>query len=288
MILLSKIVAGTMTWGIWGKCLSTRQMSALINVCLENGIDTFDHADIYGGYTTEAEFGAALRHGSVARERIKLITKCCIQYPSENRDVSVKHYDCTASHIVLSVENSLRNFRTDHLDVLLLHRPSPLMNAGEIADTVGRLKKEGKVLDFGVSNFSPLQTELIRQQVPVSYNQIQFSLTHTEALTDGSLDYMQLHQIKPMAWNPLGILFREETAQTSRIKTVLAVMQEKYNAPADVLLLAWILKHPSGIMPVFGTTDPKRIKALTAALKIDLALEDWFILWVESRGSKVP
>lgn len=277
-----------MNWGSWGKNLSTIEMATLINVCFENGIHTFDHADIYGGYTTEADFGKAFQNSGIDRDQIQLISKCGIQYPSENRNVPIKHYDYSAEHIIWSVENSLTNLRTDYLDVLLLHRPSPLLHPEEIAKTVGKLKLQGKILDFGVSNFTPSQTNLIMQKTDVSYNQVQFSLTHHGAMTDGSLDHMQLHGITPMAWNPLGTVFREDIEQTSRIKKLLSQLEAKYNVAGDVILLAWILKHPAGILPVFGTANPARISELTKATTLDPDPEDWFSLWVESRGSKVP
>jgi predicted oxidoreductase len=288
MVQLSKIIAGTMTWGAWGKNLSTAEMASLMNTCLENGINTFDHADIYGGYTTEAEFGSAFPESGIKRDEMILISKCGIQYPSENRNVGIKHYDYSAAHIAWSVENSLRNLRTDYLDVLLLHRPSPLMHPEEIAETVTKLKNDGKIRDFGVSNFTPSQTDLIDAKIPVSFNQIQFSLTHHGAMTDGSLDHMQLHGIRPMAWSPLGTVFREDIEQTSRILKLLDTLESKYGVAGDIILLAWILKHPTGILPVCGTASPDRIKELTKATAFELDLEDWFSLWVESAGAKVP
>jgi predicted oxidoreductase len=284
----SPLIAGTMTWGSWGKNLNKKEMANLINICLENGIDTFDHADIYGGHTTECDFGKAFMESGVDRENIQLITKCGIQNPSDARKLTIKHYDYSPKHIKWSVDNSLKMLQTDYLDLLLLHRPSPLICSDEIAETVQTLRKEGKILDFGLSNFTPSQTELIQQKTLVSYNQIQFSLTHHDAMTDGSLDDMQLRNIRPMAWNPLGIVFREDIEQTSRIKKLLAELETKYDVSADVILLAWILKHPAKILPVCGTTSPERIAGLMKATTLNLELDDWFSLWVESRGSKVP
>ncbi|HEX9980630.1 MAG TPA: aldo/keto reductase [Flavobacterium sp.] len=285
---LSKLAAGTMNWGTWGKNLSPQGMTTLIQACIENGITTFDHADIYGGYTTEAQFGAAFYNNGISRSSVQFVTKCGIQYPCEGRDIPIKHYDYSKSYIIRSVENSLRNLRTDYVDLLLLHRPSPLMIAEEIAEAVAQLKTAGKLLNFGLSNFTASQTDLIRQEIPVLYNQIQFSVTHNEAMTNGSLDHMQVHGITPMAWNPLGNVFRDDTEQSTRLKELLVVLQEKYNASADVILLAWILKHPAGIIPVFGTADVERIKNVAKATEIILDKEDWFSLWVESRGCKVP
>lgn len=284
----SPIIAGTMTWGIWGKNLNTNDMVKLMNSCLENGIDTFDHADIYGGHTTEESFGKAFAQSGINRDDIKLISKCGIKYPSERRPMPIKAYDYSPEYIIWSVNESLKNLQTDHLDLLLLHRPSPLMKADEIADAVTQLKRDGKILDFGLSNFTPTQTDLIQQQTLVSYNQIQFSLTHHEAMTDGSLDDMQLRNIRPMAWNPLGSVFREDIPQTQRIMVLLKQLEKKYGISGDVILIAWILKHPSNILPVCGTTNPDRIKELMKATILDLDPDDWFALWVESRGNKVP
>ena len=284
----SHIIAGTMNWGIWDKNLSTTEMANLIHVCLENKITTFDHADIYGGYTTEAEFGKAFTQSKIDRQKIQLISKCGIQHVTENRENKVKHYDYSKEYIVWSVENSLKHLETDYLDALLLHRPSPLMQPDEIAEAVEKLKSEGKILDFGLSNFTPSQTELIRSKTEVGYNQIQFSATNFEAMLDGSLDYMQLHGITPMAWNPLGIIFREDTSQTRRLKKLLAALVDKYHVGSDMILLAWIMQHPAGILPVAGTVNVARIQYMTKAKELVLDKEDWFAIWTESMGNPVP
>jgi predicted oxidoreductase len=285
---LSDIISGTMTWGIWGKNLNTDQMIEMMHSCIENGITTFDHADIYGGYTTESDFGNAFSKSKINREKAQFISKCGIKYVSEKKSYAIKHYDYSKEYIVWSAENSLKNLQTDYLDVLLLHRPSPLMIADEIAEAVEKLKQEGKIKSFGVSNFTSSQTELIRQKTAVDFNQIQFSATHSEAMTDGNLDYMQLHRIKPLSWNPLGNFFREKTEQTQRLTTLLKLLETKYNLDPDILLLAWIIQHPSGILPVIGTTDPERIKNSIKATSTKLELEDWFKIWTESMGNKVP
>jgi predicted oxidoreductase len=284
---LSPIIAGTMNWGIWDKKLNTAQMEHLMHICIENKITTFDHADIYGDYTTESDFGKALKNSQIDRKAIQLISKCGIQH-TRGRNNAIKHYDYSKDYIIWSVENSLKNLQTDYLDVLLLHRPSPLMVADEIAEAVDQLKREGKILDFGLSNFTPSQTELIQQKTAVHYNQIQFSATHYDAMLDGSLDYMQLHQIRPMSWNPLGTVFREDIEQTRRLKKLLAQLVEKYGLGSDTILLAWILKHPAKVIPVAGTVNIARIQALMKAVELELAQEDWFAIWTESMGNKVP
>lgn len=286
---LSPIIAGVMNWGVWDKNLNTNEFTHLINLFIENGITTFDHADIYGGYTTEASFGKALSESKIDRKKIQLITKCGIQYVSENRpNNSIKHYEYSKDYIIWSVENSLKNLQTDYLDVFLLHRPSPLMQADEIAEAVSKLKADGKILSFGVSNFTSSQTELLRQKTEISFNQVQFSATHHEAMLDGSFDYMQIHNIKPMAWNPLGTVFRENTDQTFRLRQLLAKLVEKYRIGSDIILLAWIMQHPAGISPVAGTVNSGRIQQLMKAKSLVLDKQDWFAIWTESMGNRVP
>ena len=284
---LSPIIAGTMNWGVWDKNLSTSEMSHLINICIENKITTFDHADIYGGYTTEAQFGKAFAESKISRSQLQLISKCGIQL-TNGRPNFIKHYDYSKDYIIWSVENSLKNLQTDYLDVLLLHRPSPLMVADEIAEAVEKLKSEGKILDFGLSNFTSSQTDLILQKTEISYNQIQFSATHYQAMLDGSLDYMQIHDIIPMSWNPLGTVFREDIDQTRRLKKLLVQLVEKYGVGSDTILLAWILKHPSNVLPVAGTVNIARIQSLMKAVALELDNLDWFAIWTESMGNKVP
>lgn len=284
----SKIIAGTMTWGIWGKKLDKNQMIDLMNSCVEIGITTFDHADIYGGYTTESDFGNAFGESKIKREDIQLISKCGIQLPTNNRNTKIHHYDYSKSHIIWSAENSLRNLKTDYLDLFLLHRPSPLMQVDEIAEAIEKLKSEGKILDVGVSNFTPIQTDLIQTKTKINYNQIEFSITHFEPMLDGSLDHMQLNKITPMCWSPMGSVFKKNEDKSIRIKKLAAQLSMKYNVEIDVLLLAWILKHPAGILPVFGTADKTRIANLMKATEFQMELEDWFALWTASAGNPIP
>lgn len=284
----SRIIAGAMTWGDWGKQLSKKEMITLLNHCVTQGITSFDHADIYGSYTTETAFGNAFAESGIAREKMQLISKCGIQYVSENRKNEVKHYNFSKNYIIWSAEESLKNLKTDYLDLFLLHRPSPLMQPDEIAEAVSILKAQGKIKAFGVSNFSTSQVDLISKYTEVSVNQIAFSLTQHQAMQDGVLDQMMINNITPMAWSPLGIVFREDTEQTRRIHKQLGDLLEKYNATEDQLLLAWILKHPARIHPVIGTTNPKRIENAVQAMAIQLELEDWFKILVACQGHKVP
>lgn len=276
-----------MSWGKWGKQFSTQEATDLIQFCVENGNTTFDHADIYGDYTTEAEFGKAFVQSRIAREEIQLVSKCGIQLVGETRNNKVKHYNYTKEYIIWSAEQSLKNLKTDYLDTFLLHRPSPLMIPDEIAEAVLQLQESGKILNFGVSNFTPFQVELIADKIPIAVNQIEFSLTQNSAMTNGSLDQMLQKEIQPMSWSPLGSVFRAETDQTNRIKVVLKTLSEKYNCTEDSLLLAWLFKHPAKVSPVIGTTNKQRILNAKKALEIDLELEDWFLLLEASKGQEV-
>jgi len=284
----SRIIAGAMTWGSWGKQFSKTEIIKLINHCVDNQMTTFDHADIYGGYTTETDFGNAFAESGIKRETIQLISKCGIQYISENRNNKVKHYNYSKDYIIWSAEESLKNLKTDYLDLFLLHRPSPLMQPDDIAEAVSILKQQGKIKAFGVSNFTNSQVDLISKSTVVSVNQIEFSLTEHNAMHDGTLDYMMLNNITPMAWSPLGYVFKDDSEQTRRIHKQLGELMGKYNATEDQLLLAWIMMHPANIHPVVGTTDYKRITNATKAIQIKLELEDWFLILVACQGHKVP
>jgi len=277
-----------MTWGDWGKQLSSKEQTEMIQFCVENGNTTFDHADIYGDYTTERGFGKALVESEVKREDIQLISKCGIQYVGEIRNNKIKHYNYSKDYIIWSAEESLKNLKTDYLDTFLLHRPSPLMHPNEIAEAITHLQESGKIIKFGVSNFTPSQVDLISDKIKVSVNQIEFSLTQHIAMLDGTLDQMLQSNIQPMSWSPLGNIFKEENEQTSRIKKVLKTLSEKYSISEDAILLSWILKHPANVSPVIGTTNKERIKNANKALDIKLELEDWFTLLTESQGHKVP
>ncbi len=277
-----------MAWGNWGKQLSSKEQTEMIAFCIENGNTTFDHADIYGDYTTERGFGKALRDSDIKREDIQLISKCGIQYVGERRDNTIKHYNYSKEYIIWSAEESLKNLKTDYLDTFLLHRPSPLMQPNEIAEAITHLQESGKIIEFGVSNFTPSQLNLISNKIKVSVNQIEFSLTQHMAMLNGTLDHMLQHDIQPMAWSPLGTIFKEDNAQTSRIKKSLKTLSKKYNVSENAILLSWLLKHPANVSPVIGTTNKERIKNANTALDITLELEDWFTLLKESQGHKVP
>jgi len=284
----SKIIAGTMTWGQWGKNFSKPEMAGLIEYCLSQGITSFDHADIYGGYSTEEEFGKAFVAFKVDREEIQLITKCGIQMVDKARSTLVKHYNYSKDYIIWSAEQSLKKLKTDYIDMFLLHRPSALMEPEPIAEAISILLETGKIRSFGVSNFTPSQIALVETATPVSSNQLEFSLTANEVMGNGSLDDCLRHKRMLMSWSPLGAYFRKDSAQIKRMQKVMNTLTEKYNASADQLLLAWVLKHPAAAHPVVGTTSKERLTASLKAVHIELELQDWFILLEASNGHEVP
>lgn len=289
---LSRLIMGTMRLGKWGANFTKHQYAEFVEVCLENGIDTFDLADIYGDHTQEADFGAGLE-GTDLRSKIRIITKCGICRPDENRsDYKLKHYNTSKEHIIASVENSLRHLKSRYIDLLLLHRPDALMDADEVAEAFTRLKMSGKVLAFGVSNFTPSQFDLLKDRFPLVTNQIQANLLHLAPFLDGSLDHAQQHRYEVQAWSPLGggAMFEEdpEDERIERIREAAEPLRQKYGATLDQILLAWLLRHPSGIRPVIGTTKLTRIHVSAKALEIDLERDEWYSLWSASTGAPVP
>ena len=281
----SRLIAGTMTWGSWGKQLKDSEMIDLMHHCISQGIITFDHADIYGAYTTEAEFGNALAKSGIERTHLQLISKCGIQLVDKKRNSEVKHYNYSKDYIIWSAEESLKKLKTDYLDLFLLHRPSPLMRPEEISEAITKLLDTGKIKSFGVSNFTESQMKLISEHLSICTNQIECSISQSTAMTDGTLDYLMSKNITAMAWSPLGNVFKE---QTKRINEILVTLCEKYDASKDQLVLAWLLKHPAKIHPVLGTTTKNRITQSAEALKINLDLQDWFKMWEASLGNEVP
>jgi predicted oxidoreductase len=284
----SRIIAGTMSWGSWGIGFSRDEMISLMHCCLDSGISTFDNADIYGGYTNEADFGNAFAESGISRERIQLISKCGIQHISDLRNNRIKHYNYNKDYIVWSAEQSLQRLKTDYLDLFLLHRPSPLMHPEEIATAIEHLLKSGKIRHFGLSNFTPSQLALIESEIAVEGNQVEFSLTADKVMYDGTLDDCLLHNRLAMAWSPLGSYFRLLDDKQVRIRQVMEIFTHKYRVSEMELLLAWLLKHPANVFPVVGTTRKVRLEQSANAIKIQLELEDWFELLAAAQGHKVP
>lgn len=288
-MLFSPIIIGTMRWGTWGANFTPKQTAELINICIENYLTTFDHADIYGNYTTEKLFGEAFSSMKIERQNVQFISKCGIELPGGGKNFKVKAYNYSKKYILQQAEKSLKNLQTDYLDVLLLHRPSPLMDPEEISAAFGILRSEGKVLNFGVSNFSVAQFDLISEYFPyLITNQIEISLTETKAFSDGTLDQMMAKRLHPMAYSVMGNYFSEPvTAQNIRIKKAVLPLCEKYNCEENQILLAFLLKHPAKILPVAGTSKKENILKFKEALDINLDRSDWFLLLEAARGKVV-
>lgn len=289
---LSRIIAGTWKWGVWGHQLSISEQASLIQECVSLGITSFDHADIYGDHTTEEEFGKALKELQIDRASIELVTKCGIKMPSDRRAYPLKTYDTSAEHIMWSVENSLQAFQSDYIDLLLIHRPSPLMDPSEIAGTFKQLRAQGKVLHFGVSNFTPSQFQMLDAKFELATNQIEASLLHLQPFRDGTLDQAVKLDRKPMIWSPFGsgkLFDPMQSAQVHRIAEVAGSMITKYGVERlDQIYLAWLMRHPANPLPLLGTARADRLKSAVDALSVQLSREDWFALWTAATGEDVP
>ena len=285
--MFSELIAGTMRWGIWGANHSVKEIQKLIQVCVEENITTFDHADIYGGHTTEELFGNAWKDMDLKRENLQFISKCGIVMNSDKKPSALKYYNYNKDYILNCVDESLSNLKTDYLDTLLLHRPSPLMNPEVIAEAFTVLKDVGKVKEFGVSNFSVSQFELINQYVPLVTNQIEISVNEISSFENGILDQLMSKGLRPTAWSVMGSYFSDQSDENIRIKKVIVELCDKYNAEENQILLAFILKHPSKIIPVIGTSKAETIRTLSQTLQIDLDLEDWFRILESIKGKEV-
>ena len=282
-------IIGCMRWGIWGENFSTAQYDKIINQCLEIGLTQFDHADIYGHYTTEADFGLALKGNSSLRSKIQIITKTGIQMLTPNRPQhTIKSYNTSTQHIKDSVEKSLSNFHTDYIDTLLIHRPDILLDPIAVADCIACLEKEGKIKSFGVSNFSTSQVELLAKHTNIEHHQVEISITHLEAFNNGQLDQCQLKNISAQAWSPWGNgLFKDKTEKNIRILSVAEELAAQYETGVNEILLAFLYAHPVNIVPVIGTTKFERIQQAKAAMYIVLTTEDFYKLWCASTGAEV-
>jgi predicted oxidoreductase len=265
----SRIVAGAWRWN----SVSSDTIERLIQTSLDQGIDTFDHADIYGDYSNEKLFGDVVKRNPSLLKSMKLVSKCGIKLLSQKKpEHRIKHYDTSKEHIIASAENSLNLLGAGCLDLLLIHRPDPLMNAAEVAEASSLLKQHGKVLHFGVSNFTSSQFDLLQNHLPFPLvtNQIEVSLFHPKALFDGSLDHLYKLKTSAMAWSPLG----GGKSMQSDVVHKLQHLKDKYQATESQLMYAWLLKHPSSIIPVIGTTKPERI--LESVKSFNLDRQDWF------------
>jgi predicted oxidoreductase len=285
---LSRIVAGMWRMSEWD--MAPQQRLAFIEQCLELGVTSFDHADIYGGYGVEALFGEALALKPALRERMQIVSKCGIKLLSPNRPGhTIQHYDTTAAHITASVENSLRQLRTDYLDLLLIHRPDPLMDFDEMAATFTRLRGEGKVRHFGVSNFSRHQFEALNRRIALATNQVEFSPLHLAPMFDETFDGLQDLGVAPMIWSPLGggRLFSGGDAAGERLRAVIQQVADEVLRPFASVVFAWIMQLPCKPVPLTGSGRIAAIEEAVQATQFTLSRQQWFDILRAARGHEV-
>ena len=289
-----------MALGLWraGRVrLPQARLVELIAASLDAGINSFDLADIYGDYAGEEAFGAALAAFGVARDAVRLVTKCGVGNPSATRPhIRVKHYDNGSAHLLTSVDASLRLLRTDYIDLFLVHRPDFLLDADELAEALTAVVRAGKVRHVGVSNFSPSQQRLLASRLQglpggLAANQIELSVLRREPFSDGTLDLCQEQRCRPMAWSPLGggALFTGEGLVEQRLRGALNEVGEAIGAAGlDQVALAWLMRHPSGIVPVLGTTDPVRVASAAGAAALRMDRQQWYQIWQAATGTPIP
>ena len=285
---LSRIVAGMWRMTEWG--MSVEQRVEFIERCLELGVTSFDHADIYGGYGVESLFGDALRLQPSLRDRMELVTKCGIKLVSPQRPQhSIQHYDTSAAHIVASVETSLRQLGTDRIDLLLIHRPDPLMDFDEVAATFTSLKQAGKVRHFGVSNFSRHQFESLNKRIELATNQVEFSPLHTTPMFDQTFDGLQDLGVAPMIWSPLagGRLFQGGEEHADDLRLVIKGIADELGQPFASVVFAWIMQLPCRPVPLTGTGRIEAIAVAVAGTQFTLSRSDWFAILRAARGHEV-
>lgn len=281
-------------WRLFDWKMSNQELLELTQRLIELGITTFDHADIYGNYNCEKLFGNALAIKKELRNEIQIITKCGIKPVSDKfPDRQIGYYDYSFEHIISSVNNSLENFRTDYIDLLLLHRPSPFFNPEEVAKAFSQLKQSGKVLHFGVSNFNPQQYEMLNSYLndALVTNQVEISPFCLEHFDNGNMDYFLEKRIKPLGWSPLagGKIIIPKGEKEQRIYNSIKKVADELNVDSiDKIIYSWLLKHPAQIIPIIGSGKISRIKNAVEALNIDMSIEQWFNIYISSVGKKLP
>ena len=262
---------------------SSKHISNKVNLCLDQGITSFDQAAVYGLYSAEALFGEVLKVNPSLRHEIEIVSKCGIVNPSDRyAGVSVSHYDTSREHIFNSVDASLKNMATDYLDLLLIHRQDPFLDHHETGKALDDLIKSGKVKEVGVSNFKPWDFTLLQSAMKshLVTNQIEMSLAATDSFTNGDLAFHQEQATTIMAWSPLGggKLMKDKGILGKALKKI-AVNQ---NVDIAAVAVAWLLAHPARICPVMGTNNLNRIAKISDAMNVKMDRESWFELYTAS------
>jgi predicted oxidoreductase len=285
---LSKIVLGLWRLSEWN--MSPAQRVDFLEQALELGITSIDQADIYGDYTSETLLGEAFLLAPHLRKYFQIVTKCGIQFPSAQRPRQTSHiYNTDRAHIIASAESSLTNMGIEAIDLLLIHRPDPLMDADEIAEAFADLQQSGKVKHFGVSNFTPAQFELLASRFPLVTNQVECSLMEMRAIEDGSFDMCQRLRIAPMIWSALagGRLFSDRSEQSNRLKVALTAISNDLSISTSCLALAWLLKLPCQPIVLTGSGRVAALSDAVAATQVQLSRAQWFDLWRASKGEDI-
>jgi predicted oxidoreductase len=289
---LSELVQGYWRLAEWD--MTPQQRLSFLKQHIEMGVTTVDHADIYGGYQCEQLFGEALKLDPSVRDSIEIVTKCdinlCVDAFPQRK---INHYDTSSAHIYSSVNNSLERLGIEQIDLLLIHRPDALMDADEVAEAFSELHKVGKVKHFGVSNFAPRQFDLLQSRVakPLVTNQVEINPLNFDVVHDGTLDQLQTNRIRPMAWSCLGggSIFNGNTTQAQRVREELEAIRVEVGADSiDQVIYAWVRRLPSNPLPIIGSGKIERVQTAISALEITLTREQWYRVWVASKGHGVP
>jgi predicted oxidoreductase len=279
-------------YGMWrladGEKSDKKSVLNKINLCLEQGITTFDQADIYGDYSAEALFGRVLKENQALRNKIEIVTKCGIVAPcGKYSDVPVKYYDTSKKHINASVNASLKNMNVDHIDMLLIHRPDPFMDHYETGHALDELVKSGKVRSVGVSNYRPYDWELLQSSMnnQLHTNQIELSLQSIESFTNGDVAFHQKNASPIMAWSPLGggKLMTNKNELTNKMDEIAS----NYNVDRSAVAISFLLRHPANIIPIMGTNNINRISKISDAFKVKMDRITWFELYTAALGREV-
>ena len=287
---LSQVIFGCMR--IVESGISQDALMKLVKKCLDLGVDTFDHAPVYGGFTCEKVFGdAVLRRDPALRRQMKIVTKTGI-VPGGRKGNDRVYYDARKASILAEMDESLARLGTDHVDLLLVHRPDPLADPAETADALDTLIAQGKALNVGVSNYTPEQMNALKKHLkaPIATNQLEFSVKAVDNFFNGVSDDLFARGMKPMAWSPLGggSVFKGQDEQSVRIRAAVRKLADKHGAEMDTIMYAWLFRHPLEIMAVTGTMNEKRVENAVKALDIELAHNEWYEIAAASRGYDVP
>jgi len=287
----SELIQGYWRLAEWK--MTPQQRLTFLKQHIDLGITTVDHADIYGGYECEQLFGEALALDSSVRDQIEIVTKCDINLCAKHPQRKINHYDTSAQHIFQSVDNSLQRLNISEIDVLLIHRPDALMDADEVAEAFSELHKVGKVKHFGVSNFSASQFSLLQSRVskPLVTNQVEINPLNFDVVDDGTLDQLQMNRINPMAWSCLagGDIFNGKEPQHVRVRDELKAIAKEIGADSiDQVIYAWVRKLPSNPLAIIGSGKIERVESAIKSLSLELTREQWYRVWVASKGHGVP